>query len=510
MSAPAVASAVDPSVGSQAAQRASKKSSSAAAGSNKTGESVAQKYSHRQAKAYKEEDLKQYNVPDLTVKDLLSAIPKHCFERSALKSSMHLAGDLIMVAGLGYAVSHLETLIGAINFSSSPLNSYISTGTQESLVRGAGWAAYWIMQGLVMTGIWIIAHECGHQAYSESKTINNSVGWVLHSALLVPYHSWRISHARHHAATGHLTRDEVFVPRTRAQRGLLPLRPADASSDADADDAQLVEDVLQHDASNEANQKANAQQDSHSEETFGEWLAELLEDAPLYNFTRIVVQQLLGWPMYLIMNASGQLHFPKNTNHFDPDSFIFDKRHRSQIIVSDIGIALVLSAIAFAVQQTSFTTVAAYYGIPYLFVNHWLVMITYLQHTDPLLPHYTAEEWTFPKGALCTIDRKWLGPVGPYLLHGIAETHVAHHISSKIPHYNAWEATEALKARLGEHYQSTDENVFVSLWKTVTKCKFVDENDKVCFYRDVHGVPACVAAKSSKEGESDSGVALSE
>lgn len=32
----------------------------------------------------------------------------------------------------------------------------------------------------------------------------------------VPYHSWRISHGRHHAATGHMTRDEVFVPKTRS------------------------------------------------------------------------------------------------------------------------------------------------------------------------------------------------------------------------------------------------------------------------------------------------------
>lgn len=32
----------------------------------------------------------------------------------------------------------------------------------------------------------------------------------------------------------------------------------------------------------------------------------------------------------------------------------------------------------------------------------------------PLSPHYRAGEWTFAKGALCTIDRNMLGPVGPY------------------------------------------------------------------------------------------------
>ncbi len=135
-------------------------------------------------------------------------------------------------------------------------------------------------------------------------------------------------------------------------------------------------------------------------------------------------------------------------------------------------------------------------------------MITYLQHTDPALPHYKAEAWTFPRGALCTIDRNWLGPVGPYLFHGISETHVLHHVSSKIPHYNAWEATEALKARLGKHYVKSTENVFVSLWKSINTCKFVDENDQVAFYRTVDGVPHRIVSPDSTYA-SDSGIAMS-
>ena len=90
-------------------------------------------------------------------------------------------------------------------------------------------------------------------------------------------------------------------------------------------------------------------------------------------------------------------------------------------------------------------------------VNHWIVLITFLQHTDPLLPHYRSGEFTFPRGALATYDRNLLGDLGPVmawlaatLTHGISETHVAHHVHSKIPHYHAWEATDALRARLGE------------------------------------------------------------
>ncbi len=64
-------------------------------------------------------------------------------------------------------------------------------------------------QGTVMTGIWIIAHECGHQAFSPSRALNNAVGLVLHSALLVPFHSWRITHANHHKYTCSVEDDEV-------------------------------------------------------------------------------------------------------------------------------------------------------------------------------------------------------------------------------------------------------------------------------------------------------------
>ena len=77
-------------------------------------------------------------------------------------------------------------------------------------------------------------------------------------------------------------------------------------------------------------------------------------------------------------------------------------------------------------------------------VNHWLVLITFLQHTDPILPHYRAPEFTFPRGALATLDRNLLGNLGSFMgwigacaTHGISETHVAHHVASKIPHYNA-------------------------------------------------------------------------
>jgi omega-6 fatty acid desaturase (delta-12 desaturase) len=41
---------------------------------------------------------------------------------------------------------------------------------------------------------------------------------------------------------------------------------------------------------------------------------DLLEDAPLWNFANLLLQQLFGWPMYILTNASGQARYPSWTN----------------------------------------------------------------------------------------------------------------------------------------------------------------------------------------------------
>ncbi|GAA6003561.1 hypothetical protein JCM10207_000390 [Rhodosporidiobolus poonsookiae] len=393
-----------------------------------------------------ENDYPAFEVPQFTIKEILGAIPSHCFERSALRSATYVVADFAMIAALGYAASFIDP---AFSFEGGSVLS----GWEGFAAKWALWSVYWIVQGWVGTGIWILGHECGHQAFSTSKTINDTMGLFLHSFVLVPYHSWRISHGKHHAATGHISRDEVFVPRTASFR--------------------------------KVNEKGTGKK---KEVEKGLVLDELLEDAPLYRLGWLLVQQLFGWPAYLFSNASGQLWYPAWTNHFDPSALIFDARHRNQVLISDAFLVGMLSLItAFGYYCGGVSAVVKYYVVPYLFVNHWLVMITYLQHTDPSLPHYSAESWNFQRGALCTMDRNLLGPVGPYLMHGICETHVAHHLNSRIPHYHAWEATDALKKFLGPHYHSTDENMFVSLWKSYRQCRYVDDEGDVLFYNDAYG-----------------------
>jgi len=129
--------------------------------------------------------------------------------------------------------------------------------------------------------------------------------------------------------------------------------------------------------------------------------------------------------------------------------------------------------------------------VPWLWVNHWLVFVTFLQHTDPTMPHYTAKEWTFARGAAATIDRNF-GFIGQHIFHDIIETHVLHHYVSRIPFYNAREATEAIKKVMGEHYRYEGESMWISLWKCLRKCQFVDDDKEdakgVMMYRNVNGL----------------------
>ncbi|KZV80642.1 hypothetical protein EXIGLDRAFT_845379, partial [Exidia glandulosa HHB12029] len=142
-------------------------------------------------------------VPGLTVKDLLSAIPAHCTERSALRSGAYVLWDFALLYAIYNVAAFASNLL-------TPEHVALPHPALYTVAWLGVWGAYSFAAGLVATGLWVIAHECGHQAFSESKFINNTVGWILHSGLGVPYHSWRITHAKHHASTGHVYQDQVF------------------------------------------------------------------------------------------------------------------------------------------------------------------------------------------------------------------------------------------------------------------------------------------------------------
>jgi len=336
--------------------------------------------------------------PEFTIGTLRKAIPAHCFERSLVRSMSYLLLDLVGVAVLFYLSTWIDRLV-----------------TNPWLAYGVAWPLYWFWQGAICTGVWVVAHECGHGAFSKWTWVNDLVGLVAHSCLLVPYYSWKHSHRRHHSNTGSVAKDEVFVPCK--------------------DESEVV-----------------------------------LMRYTWYTMGAVAVQQLLGWPMYLFFNASGR-EYSRWASHFDPTSPIFSKRERVEVVISDLAIGVVLWGLYILSQSFGWPWLIKTYVIPYLFVNFWLVMITYLQHTHPNLPHYEDEEWDWLRGALATVDRSY--GILDYFFHHIADTHVAHHLFSGMPHYHAEEATAAIKPILGAYYNQDKRNVMCALWEEVSTCHWV-------------------------------------
>jgi len=376
-----------------------------------------------------------------SIGQIRNAIPQRLFVRHTSWGLAYLFRDILMAAIAWEIALHIDPLFKSQN-ATKVLGSLGASAT-----RWLAWIVYWWFQGLIFTGIWVIGHECGHGAFSDNKYVCDVIGFVTHTFLWTPYFSWRISHHRHHSNHASMERDEVYVPKTRSDLGLPKEEHTGQAIDYD----------------------------------------EILGDTPIYTLYMLVRQQVLAFPAYLLWNASGQKNYPKWTNHFDPNSVLFTKTQRNAVLISNAGILAMILGVKLACSKWGTAEVIKYYGIPWLLVSHWFIMITYLHHTDPVLPHYRNNEWTFARGAAATVDRNFLGWMGRFFLHDVAHFHVVHHFFPKMPFYHGPEATEYLKTALGQHYQFSEKPVFKALWDNYNDCQFVEDEGDVLFYKDRKG-----------------------
>ncbi|KAJ6638959.1 Omega-6 fatty acid desaturase, endoplasmic reticulum [Pseudolycoriella hygida] len=355
--------------------------------------------------------------PQFTLTELRNAIPPHCFERSMLKSFGYLALDIVIISSL--------LCCSYILFEQLSLPLYCQL---------IGYPIYWFVQGSVMFGIWVLAHECGHGAFSENQFVNDTVGLIVHSLLLVPYHSWQITHRKHHSNTGSCENDEAYVPFTQ-------------------------------------------------DEVEPTW-SETVEDSPLFHLYKIIKILLFGWmPSYLGLNLWGPRKYENGPKcHFNPKAAFFLPKERPSIVLSDVGFLIALALIGYFIYSYTFYIVLRLYIAPYFVMNAFLVLITYLHHTDTFVPHFREGEWSWLRGSLCTVDRSY-GKILDVVLHHITDTHVCHHIFSKMPFYHCVEATEAIKPILGKYYLRDTTPVLSALWRAITHCKYVQNDGQIVFYK---------------------------
>jgi hypothetical protein len=89
-----------------------------------------------------------------TKAEIRDAVPARCFERSTPRSLFYLLQSLAVTG----ACFSLHALI-PLKLAAWPL-----------------WLAYATVTGTAATGLWVIAHECGHGAFSDHRLLQDSVG----------------------------------------------------------------------------------------------------------------------------------------------------------------------------------------------------------------------------------------------------------------------------------------------------------------------------------------------
>jgi acyl-lipid omega-3 desaturase len=317
-----------------------------------------------------------------TLAKLKSAIPPEYFVPSLARSLAYFFVDLLIVAGLYSLAISLD----------------------------AWWfyPIFWFATGTMFWALFVVGHDCGHGSFSRQRWLNNLVGHISHSLILVPFHGWRISHRTHHANTGNIDTDESWYPIAESTYNSM------------------------------------------------KWYEKFLRFEAL----------LFVYPLYLFRRSPSR----ETGSHFHPDSPLFKKSERADVITSTVWWAGMVGILALVGWQYGILALVKFYVIPYVIFVMWLDLVTFLHHTEADIPWYRGQDWYFLKGALSTIDRSY--GIFDNIHHNIG-THVAHHIFIGIPHYHLKAATEALKPVLGSYYRISTQPIWRSLLASQASCTFV-------------------------------------
>jgi fatty acid desaturase len=372
--------------------------------------------------------------------DVRAVIPKHCFERSILHGFVYIVRDMIIVA----------TFATAAYLLLDPVMPSITEDLVAFAIWFVGWNIYAFWQGTALTGLWVIAHECGHGAFSSSQLLNDVVGYILHTALLVPYFAWQFSHKKHHIRTNHLLDGETHVPASAKGFGV-------------RDDGKL---------------------------TGMAYVADKIGDEA-FAVLQVYGHLVFGWPLYLLQNdtggrrnADGSRKSGKDTlDHFRPSSKLFPERMRTKAALGTAGIIAMIGLLIWASSVYGVWAVANFYFFPYLWVNAWLVLYTWLQHTHLDIPHYDDDEWNWMRGALGTVDRPY--GIFDFFHHKIGSTHVVHHLFSELPWYHADEATIHVRRKLGRLHNYDSRPWYQAMFQTARDCHFVESTEGVQYFKSL-------------------------
>jgi omega-3 fatty acid desaturase (delta-15 desaturase) len=333
-----------------------------------------------------------------SIVDIKRVLPRKCFDPKVSTSMFYFMKDVLQVIVCYLVFSGLHTLI--------PL-SYWPT-----------MIFYWAIQGTFFTAVFVLGHDCGHGSFSHYPVLNDIVGNITHSWLLVPYYMWKLSHKHHHKNNANFEKDEVFYPIKKSEEG---------------SDGMVL---------------------------------------PGFGFG-------VGWFWYITVGYS-----PRNVYHFN----VFDPMfigHVFQCCCSFASFGAMCILIYSFYMAYGFLDLFNYYLVPLFIFGCYIVIITFLHHSEMNIPWYSTSKWDFVRGQLSTIDRPY--GIVHSTIHNIG-THQMHHMFIKIPHYHLEEATKHFRAAFPDLVRICDEPImpsFLRMFKRYDAQKTMDDDTEVYYYKEI-------------------------
>ena len=252
----------------------------------------------------------------------------------------------------------------------------------------------WIVYGWVLVGLFLIGHDCGHQSFSQRPWVNSAIGYLCMSPLANSFHTWMLTHERHHAHT--------------QRRGVEP-----------------------------------------------DWASYLLTreefESPVHPPSFITrLGYALPFGAFLWIYSNMILRGAMTRSMLRPEQF---RQERFRLLWSEfIMLACLVILYGGLWWFCGFWGMLKYYGIPatIAMITGWLIITIQHASADSLI--YDGPGWTSVRGQLVsTFDVRF--PAWVEYLWCYGTIHIPHHVAPGIPWYYLKHAADALSQAFPDYYQ---------------------------------------------------------
>jgi omega-6 fatty acid desaturase (delta-12 desaturase) len=105
-------------------------------------------------------------------------------------------------------------------------------------------------------------------------------------------------------------------------------------------------------------------------------------DTPIVTVCSLIFHQVFGWPAYILINAGAGVKSltrgdrltsgRANQLHLNPKAHVFTPGEAPLVAMSNVGILGTMAALYLASRSIGGWNTALAYGLPYLWMNHWI------------------------------------------------------------------------------------------------------------------------------------------